>query len=164
MSFRLSNHRYGHSYDHIEMLSHEFMFTSRLMVIIFIHICIFPRQVAQALYVNHKPTIPLRTMKTSTSPQPEPCSRIPWVPPPNTTDVKRTVKIGYRPIGGRVAAWTIGLLDELMNRLGNMGIRTDDKGPNPHYHWCVIVGDYYHHAQIKNGLMWYENEEVSWSK
>ncbi|KAJ4393937.1 hypothetical protein N0V93_003154 [Gnomoniopsis smithogilvyi] len=101
-------------------------------------------------------------MKISTGSHHETISRIPRNPTPSTTNVKRTVQIGYRPVGGRVAAWTIGLLNEFVKRMANMGIRTDDKGPNPHHHWCVIVGDYYHHAQITNGLMWYENEEISW--
>ncbi|KAJ4423163.1 hypothetical protein N0V82_002157 [Gnomoniopsis sp. IMI 355080] len=101
-------------------------------------------------------------MKTTIGSHHGSISRIPEDHPPITTNVKRVVQIGYRPIGGRAAAWTIGVLNELLKRLGNMGIRIDDQGPNPHHHWCVIVGDFYHHAQITNGLMWYENEEVSW--
>lgn len=103
-------------------------------------------------------------MKTSTGPHHGIVSRIPQNPPSSTIGVTRIVQIGYRPVGGRAVAWTFGVLNDLIKRLGNLGIRTDDQGPNPHDHWCVIVGNYYHHAQITNGLMWYENEETNWSK
>lgn len=93
--------------------------------------------------------------------------RIPTDTPPTKTDPKRPVQIGYRPVGGRAAAWTVGVLHDVLKRVGNMGIRLEDKGPNPHYHWCVIVGEFYHQAQSaggEGGRMYYANDKISWSE
>lgn len=104
-------------------------------------------------------------MKTSGDFHHKTVSRIPKDLPPSTTISKRSVNIGYRPLGGRVAAWTIGILDDFFRRLCHMFVDSDQNHePNPHHHWCIIVGHYYHHAQIANGLMWYENDHLSWSK
>lgn len=104
-------------------------------------------------------------MKTSKDFHHETISRIPKDLPPITTAPKRTVHIGYRPVGGKVAAWTIGILDDFLKRLCPMVVDSDQNdGPNPHHHWCIVVGHYYHHAQIANGLIWYENDKLSWSK
>lgn len=93
--------------------------------------------------------------------------RMPTDTPPTKTDSKRPVQIGYRPVGGRAAAWTVGVLHEVLKRVGNMGIRLKDKGPNPHYHWCVVVGESYHQAQSaggEGGRMYYANDNISWSE
>lgn len=103
-------------------------------------------------------------MKTSKNSHHGVVSRIPKDILPSTNDPKRTVHIGYRPVGGMVAAWTIGMLDDILKRLSLMDAHNDQTGPNPHHHWCIIVGHYYHHAQIANGLMWYENDLLNWSK
>ncbi|CAN8097934.1 unnamed protein product [Discula destructiva] len=103
-------------------------------------------------------------MKTATTnPQHESASVIAITPPPNTQHSKRPVQIGYRPVGGRAAVWTVGVLHEILKRVGNMGIRLNDPGPNPHHHWCVVVGEYYHHAQIvEHGRVRYANGKISW--
>lgn len=93
--------------------------------------------------------------------------RIPTKTPPAKADQKRPVQIGYRPIGGRVAAWTVGVLHEVLKRVGNMGLRFKDQGPSPHYHWCVVVGESYHQVQSaggEGGRMYYDNARVSWSE
>lgn len=80
----------------------------------------------------------------------------------STNNFERKVQIGYRPVGGRVAAWTVGVIHTLLKRSSQMPLK--EELPDPHYHWCVLVGEYYHQIQITDDLLWYENCEVSWSK
>lgn len=89
-------------------------------------------------------------------------SRIPEHPAPDLKGDARKVQIGYRPVGGRAVTWTIGLIHGLLKR--GTQLPADEEMPDPHYHWCVIVGDYYHQMQITDGLIWYDNDEVSWSE
>ncbi|KAH7061738.1 hypothetical protein BKA62DRAFT_648362, partial [Auriculariales sp. MPI-PUGE-AT-0066] len=41
--------------------------------------------------------------------------------------------------------------------------RVDDELPNPCYHWCVVVGDFYHQLQSdENDKCYYENQRLHW--
>lgn len=104
-------------------------------------------------------------MKIPTKAQHGNASLIPTTPPPNQTCPKRRVQIGSRPIGGRATTWTVGVFLEFLKRVGNIYVRSKEEAPDPHFHWCVIVGEYYHQAQIDlDGRMLYDNGSVSWSK
>lgn len=102
-------------------------------------------------------------MKNSSQRPPDSISRIPTSPPPNLNAPERKVTIGYRPVGGRAAAWTIGVVHSLFTR-DNKSANATARLPDPHYHWCVLVGEYYHQMQITNGVIWYDNNKTSWSK
>lgn len=93
---------------------------------------------------------------------PESISNISKSIPPNLNGPEREVKIGYRPIGGRAVAWTVGLVHSWLRRGAHLP-DGEDVLPDPHFHWCVLVGEYYHQMQITDGLVWYSNDEVSWS-
>lgn len=117
------------------------------------------------LILQHQANRAMKTDPTTTHHQN--ILRIDTNTPPTKADHKRPVQIGYRPVGGRAAAWTVGVLHEVLKRVGNMGIRLQDKGPSPHYHWCVIVGESYHQAQSaggEGGMMYYTNDTISWSE
>lgn len=102
-------------------------------------------------------------MKISSHKPPDNISRIPASPTPNLNEPERIVQIGYRPVGGRAAAWTIGVVHSLFTRDKKNGKATEHL-PDPHFHWCVLVGEYYHQMQITNGMIWYDNNKTSWSK
>jgi hypothetical protein len=79
--------------------------------------------------------------------------------PANINDSTRTVKIGYRAIGGK------GGLDSVFNTLrqwikGKPNTGDTWEAPNILCHWCVVVGDYYHQLQATDLLNWYENHPL----
>lgn len=109
----------------------------------------------------------LFTMRGSSHKPPKPVSRIPTSPSPVLNDTERKVQIGFRPIGGRAAAWTFGIVHKLFKGFDKKDDGADgtrQRAPDPHYHWCVLVGDYYHQIQITDGMIWYDNNKTSWSK
>ncbi|KAK3348502.1 PPPDE putative peptidase domain-containing protein [Neurospora tetraspora] len=81
---------------------------------------------------------------------------------PNINDAPRKVYIASRFVGGKLGAWTLGLIADLISSghyLGSM--------PSPNYHWCVLVGDYYHQLQAtkQDGKHWnwYDNNVKDWT-
>ncbi|KAF4634758.1 hypothetical protein G7Y89_g3346 [Cudoniella acicularis] len=80
---------------------------------------------------------------------------------PNTNDVTRPVKIGYRVIGGEKWDGAFNLLRQLIDGKANIG--DTKEAPNVLCHWCVIVGDYYHQLQATDLLNWYDNNKVGGS-
>lgn len=91
-------------------------------------------------------------------------SRIPQNTPPDRYTTERKVQVGFRPVGGRATAWTIGVVHSLFRRGAQHLLAEQDLRPDPHYHWCVLVGDYYHQMQVTDGLVWYDNDKSSWSE
>lgn len=102
------------------------------------------------------------TMKNLLQKPPDNGSHIPRSPPPDFNATERKVHIGYRPVGGRAAAWTIGLIYSFFKDKKNA--KGQERLPDPHYHWCVLVGEYHHQMQITDGMVWYDNHRTSWSK
>lgn len=92
---------------------------------------------------------------------PENVSRVPTSQPPDLDAAERRVQIGYRPLGWRAAAWTIGVLNSFCANNDKNDAEKGDRLPDPHYHWCVLVEDYYHQMQISRGIIWYENNKTS---
>ena len=81
---------------------------------------------------------------------------------PNINDNERKVYIGFRFVGGPAAAWGANVLQGLSipGALSLFG----PKLPNPTYHWCVMVGDFYHQLQatsLDGGWNWYDNDRTS---
>lgn len=104
-------------------------------------------------------------MKNAPQKSPENVSRVLTSQPPNLNTTERKVQIGYRPVGGRAVAWTVGVIHSLFaNTKSKKSAETGGRLPDPHYHWCVLVGDYYHQIQITHGVIWYDNNKTSWSE
>lgn len=76
----------------------------------------------------------------------------------NINDTLRTVKIGYRSIGGAKVDAAVSALRFLFT--GSINVGDTKNAPNPLCHWCVIVGNYYHELQATDSLNWYDNNTV----
>lgn len=142
---------------------------------------------------NPRPPSQGRNTHTNTpGPSPSKSRRRTPSPLPDLDAAERPVRIGYRPVGGRAAAWTIGVVHSLLLFLENTknkmkktkknnnnkadddasanlitasgGVLEVGRLPDPHYHWCVLVGGYHHQMQITDGVIWYDREETSWSE
>jgi hypothetical protein len=78
----------------------------------------------------------------------------------NINDSERKVYIGYRPIGGP----GVGLIHTFTGGPVTWLEKTGKWPPNPRYHWCVIVGSWYHQLQATNlngGDNYYDNQKTS---
>lgn len=80
----------------------------------------------------------------------------------NINDNDRTVYIGYRSVGGALGAWAKTVVSP-----GGAIDLFGSKMPDPTYHWCIIVGDFYHQLQATHmsifvdGWNYYDND--TWS-